>query len=277
MKPHNTMPFLFFTKGKLNLQPNKTLGIVGTRKCTEYGKTITRKIVKELADISDLTIVSGLAFGIDKTAHQSAVDNNLQTIGVLGHGLQTIYPSQNKKLANQMIEHDGSGLLSQFCSTQTLLPANFPKRNEVIAGLSDAVLVVETDLKGGSTITVEIAFGMNKDILAIPGKVGDKTSRGCNSLIKYNKAALVENANDIKRLMSWTTDENAPVRQKQLFIDLTETETTLVNCLKTEKEWHVDILTAQSKFTPSSLSATLLSLEMKGVVQSLPGKIYRLI
>lgn len=276
LKHHTHLPYMFFSKGKPNLNIQKTLGIVGTRRCTDYGKQVTRNLIRELSTVEGLSIISGLAFGIDKIAHQTALEYNIPTIGILGHGLQTIYPEKNKGLGKKMLDNEGSGLVSQFCSFEKFVPANFPRRNELIAGFSDAILIIESAEKGGAKITAELAFDMNKDVFAVPGNIYSEYSKGCNLLIKQHKAMLVNEANDIIKIMNWDNQNNNTKTQKKLFIELTDFEDQLVNLLKNKNKTHIDELVNTINSTQSKLSTTLLSLEMKGIVTSLPGKLYKL-
>ena len=197
---------VFFFKGNCDLDSLKILSVVGTRSATTRGKDLCEKIIGELASgHPDLVIVSGLAYGIDITSHKAALSNNLQTVGVLGHGFKTIYPSIHRSIAETMLKN--GGLLSDFLSDALPERNNFIKRNRIIAGLSDATLVVESGSKGGALITADIACSYNRDVLAVPGRPDDQWSAGCNSLIKTNKAALVENADDIEYFLDWKPEK----------------------------------------------------------------------
>jgi len=267
-------PLMMYYKGNADLNAPRILGIVGTRTPTEQGKEICRVIVEGLSS-GNVIIASGLAYGIDSCSHRSALDNGLKTIGVLGHGLDRIYPNQNRQLAEKMIQN--GGLLTEFITNTKPDRENFPMRNRIIAGMSDAVLVVEAALKGGALITAEIADSYNRDVFAVPGRVNDTYSAGCNRLIKKNKAAMVESAEDIIYLMGWE-DKALKTKsvQKQLFFEYTADEESVVNYLKTNTESSVDILCSETGMHMSRLATALLNLELEGIIIALPGKIYRL-
>src|SRR6188508_3275083 len=215
-------PTLLFYKGHADLNASKVVAIIGTRNHTEYGKQQTEKLVKDLSS-QDILVVSGMAFGIDAIAHKTAYKNNLATVGVLGHGLDQIYPSDHTNLAKDMLRQNG-GLLTEFRSNTKPDKHNFPTRNRIVAGMSDATVVIETGEKGGSMITAELANGYNKDVFAFPGKVTDNKSAGCNYLIKTNKAMLLTDAQELIEIMGWeekTKSEKEKKRQRELFIELT--------------------------------------------------------
>lgn len=267
-------PAMLYYKGNADLNTSRIVAIVGTRNNSEYGKTICEKFIEELA-AENVLIVSGLAFGIDSIAHKASLKNNLQTIGVLAHGLDMIYPSQNGSLAKQMSAK--GGLLTEFRSNSKPDRQNFPSRNRIVAGISDAVVVIETGIKGGSLITAELGNGYNKDVFAFPGRVHDVKSEGCNYLIKNNKAALITSANDLLENMGWVqTKKVSPKKQKELFIELTPDEKIIIEILQTQDQVHIDELYFKSKLNSSKVAAALLMLEMQNVVTSLPGKIYKL-
>lgn len=269
-------PTLLFYKGTADLNASKIISIIGTRTNTEYGKATTEKLVKELA-AENITIVSGLAFGIDTVAHKSAIKNNLPTIGVLGHGLNTIYPTENSSLAKQMTK-EGGGLLTEFISGTKPDKHNFPTRNRIVAALADATVVIETDIRGGSMITAELANNYNRDVFAIPGKITDTKSRGCNRLITQNKAALLSNAAELLTLMNWlpVTEKKKKI-QRQLFIEMTLEEKIIYELLNSTGQMAVDDLYYKSGLSSSSAAGALLSLELQNIVQSMPGKLFRLL
>jgi len=198
-------PALLYYRGNADLNTSKVVSIVGTRSNSEYGKSVCEKLIEELA-AQNVLIASGLAFGIDTIAHKAALKNNLPTVGVLAHGLDRIYPTQNKNLARQMTEQ--GGLLTDFISNTNPDKQNFPKRNRIVAGMCDAIIVIESGKKGGSLITAELANGYNKDVFAIPGKTTDSKSEGCNYLIRQNKASLITAAADLVELMNWVPKEH---------------------------------------------------------------------
>lgn len=217
-------PILLYYRGTADLNGSKVIAIVGTRNNSDYGKQVTEKLIKELAT-QNVLIVSGLAFGIDAIAHKSAIKNQLPTVGVLGHGLDQIYPSEHSGLAKDMIKHRG-GLLTEFRSHSKPDKHNFPIRNRIVAGMSDATIVIETGIKGGSMITAELANGYNKDVFAFPGRTSDTKSAGCNYLIKNNKAVLLTDAQELIEMMGWESQRSKRKRAKRRF---------LLNCQKMKK------------------------------------------
>lgn len=268
-------PTVLFAKGRLNANGNKMVSIVGTRSATTYGKQFTINLVETLAQ-HGVTIVSGLALGIDTIAHKCSVDNNAETIGVVAHGLHTIYPYENKKLATQM--QDKGGLLTELWSGEQPDKHNFPTRNRLVAGLADAVVVVETDVSGGSMITAELAFGYNRDLFALPGRVTDNKSKGCNHLLKMQKAAVITSGYDLLEAMNWLPKEPKKQRQqRQLFVELNDNEKAVYDLLNQTEQLHVDQLRSKVALNPSALATALLSLEMQNLIISLPGNTYKAI
>ena len=267
-------PLVLYYRGDADLNSSKIISVVGTRSYSDYGKTVCEKLIEDLAT-QEILIVSGLAFGIDTIAHKSALKNNLKTVAVLAHGLDRIYPSQNKSLAKQMIEN--GGLLTDFRSDTNPDKQNFPKRNRIVAGISDAVVVIETGIKGGSLITAELGNGYNKDVFAFPGRINDSKSEGCNYLIKNNKACLITSANDLLENMGWKEQKKISAKkQRELFIELTPEEKIIVDILQQQEQIHIDELYLKSGLSSSATASALLTLEMQNVVTSLPGKIYKL-
>lgn len=269
-------PTLLFYHGQANLNASRIVAVIGTRNNTEYGKAITEKLIKELS-VWQVLVVSGLAFGIDALAHKSALKNGLPTVGVLGHGLDVLYPPEHISLARNMVRDQG-GLLTEFRSGTKPDKHHFPTRNRIVAGMSDAIIVVETGCKGGSMITAELGNGYNKDVFAFPGKTTDAKSAGCNQLIKNNKAMLLTGAEDLASLMGW---EDAVVvnrqQQRKIFPELTATEEIIVNILREKEPMHIDELHTRCALSSSAIAAAMLNLEIRHVVQSLPGKMFRLI
>ncbi len=267
-------PIVLYYQGKADLNHFRTLGVIGTRKPTEQGKKICREIIEQLKPYNPY-IISGLAYGIDITAHQSSLEFGLPTIGILGSGLGNIYPNTHYSIAQKMLEQ--GGLISEFLHFTKPDRENFPMRNRILAALSDSVLVVETAEQGGSMITANIAEEYNKDVFAVPGRVSDKYSKGCNLLIKNNKAALVENATDLLDKTLWERLD-APKRavQTQLFLDNSTEELLILKILGQADEMSVDRISNESKFPPSELAAVLLNLEFQGQIKALPGKRYML-
>lgn len=270
-------PVLLFFKGTANLNRPKVVGVVGTRSITEYGKQKCNEIIEGIKKFNPL-IVSGLAYGVDARAHKSALDNDLPTVGVLGHGLDRVYPPLNKALADRMIEQSG-GLLSDFVSNTLPDRENFPKRNRIIAGMVDALIVVEAARTGGALITANIANSYNRDVFAIPGRTTDLYSQGCNFLIKSLKAHLAETAGDVEYIMGWEEEskKNKKHSQQQLFVELNEQEKIITTILKENESCSFDLLVQKSGLGFSKTSSLLLNLEFKGVVASLPGKMFKLL
>ena len=268
-------PIVLYYKGSIPLNASRLLSIVGTRRASEYGKDICRKLVAGLKDYN-VIIVSGLAYGIDYHSHKAAVENNIPTIGVLGHGLDMLYPAQHKLLTEKMVLN--GGLLTEFASGTGPDKQNFPKRNRIIAGMCDATLVVETARKGGSMITAHLADAYHRDVMAVPGKTTDKFSVGCNELIKKNIAALVESAEDIAYHLGWEKQGETPAAiQQSLFVEMSEEEENIVNALKKVPTMHIDGICRQTQYSIGKVASHLLSLEFKGVVKPLPGSVYKLV
>ena len=271
----NDAPYMFCYKGGSKFNMDRALAIVGTRNATTYGKDVTRRVVSELSS-HNISIISGLAMGIDTFAHEAALDCHLHTVGVMGSGLGHIYPSGNNKLAKKMVE-SGSTLVSEFSYFALPDRQNFPKRNRIIAGMADALLVVETRKRGGSIITACIAHSYQRDVFAIPGPVFEASHEGCHELIRQNLAALVTSGDDIIEMMGWNEEKSLTV-QPQLFHNLSEEEEHVLSGIKELKEPHIDELVAiNSSFTPSKMASLLLGLELAGIIEALPGKHYRLI
>lgn len=269
-------PATIFTLGNIDFNATHMLSIVGTRRATNYGKTFCENIIAEFAQKQfNVTIVSGLAFGIDICAHKSAIENNLPTIAVLAHGLDTIYPAQHKKYVKKML--DNGGLVTEFLSGTQPDKHNFVKRNRVVAALSDATLVVESQKDGGAMITANLAFDYNRDVLALPGRIHDAFSEGPNYLIKTNKATMVENLDDICKTLGWEINfKSNTVESLPLFCELTEEEQKIVDILKEQGDTPIDLLAIKANMPVSKVSVLLLNLEFNGIVDTLPGKIYTL-
>jgi DNA processing protein len=269
-------PTLLYYKGAADLNTSKIVAIIGTRTHTDYGKQVTEKLVKELAT-QNVIITSGLAFGIDAIAHKAAIKNNLPTVGVLAHGLDQIYPSEHSGLAKDMIKHSG-GLLTEFGSKSKPDKHNFPIRNRIVAGMSDATIVIETGIKGGSMITAELANGYNKDVFALPGRTNDTKSAGCNYLIKSNKAILLTDASELIAVMGWEEQSRKSVvrSQKEIFIELSKDEKIIVAILNEKETVHIDEINLKSGLSSSAVAGAMLNLELQGIIFSKPGKIYSL-
>ncbi len=269
-------PLMLFVKGNCDLENEHVLAVVGTRKPTDYGKRMTAKIIEELKAINPL-IISGLAYGVDACCHKNCLSNAIKTAAVLGHGFAFLYPELHRKLSRQIIS-DGGMLISQFPYPTKPDRENFPMRNRIIAGLSDALLVIESDTKGGSMISARMSQKFNRDLFALPGPANSRTSRGCNLLIKENVAQLIESGADIIKAMNWQPElrESRNI-QRSLFAALNPEETRLTECFVENKPTHRDSIGLQSQMTPGQIAMTLLSLEMKGLVRSLPGNFYQLL
>lgn len=272
-------PLVLFYRGNTDLNSIRVISIVGTRHATPYGLDLCHSFVKDLAQISPNTlIVSGLAYGIDIQAHKSALQYGFPTVGVLAHGLDRIYPSVHRKTAISML--DQGGLLTEFMSGTNPDRQNFVKRNRIVAGMSDAVIVVESAQKGGALITAELAETYHRDCFAFPGRVKDTYSIGCNELIKNNRASLISSAEDFVKAMGWEEKNisKETIIQRELFPDLSEEESCIIDILqKAEDGMQINTLVVKSNMPINRISAILFEMEMKGIVRALAGGIYRLI
>lgn len=267
-------PILYFQRGNINLNNKRIISIVGTRKVTTYGSSFCEQFIEELAPL-DPIIVSGFAYGVDITAHKAALKNGLQTIACLAHGLNQIYPKSHQKYVNE-VEHHG-GFITDFWSSDAFDKTNFLKRNRIIAGVSEATVVIESAEKGGSLVTAELANSYNRDVFAVPGRVSDSQSKGCNNLIKSQRANLLTSAADLVYILNWQLEEKKPkVIQKQLFVALNDDEKLIFNYLKEHPKAHLDAIAIQCKMPIYKATTTLLDLELKGLVRPLPGKMFEL-
>lgn len=272
-------PPILFRQGTADLNAERMVNIVGTRHATDYGKKITEQLIEQLAPYQ-VIIVSGLALGIDVAAHRASLLHHLPTIGVLGHGLDTLYPSQNRGVAQKMKEE--GALLTEFASGSKIDRNNFPSRNRIVAGMTDATIVIESAASGGALITAEIAFSYNRDVFALPGRVDEPFSAGCNKLLIQQKAQMFLSAEDITKSLGWFLEDaltNTPVKsiQKNLFEELEGEEVAVVAILRELKSAHIDQFNSRLQLPLSVISSTLLTLEFKGIVKSMPGKMYQLI
>ncbi|MEA3497251.1 MAG: DNA-processing protein DprA [Bacteroidota bacterium] len=266
-------PVMLYYNGNADLNAQKIIGIVGTRSATNYGKDFCTKLVKELAEF-DVTIISGLAYGIDYCAHKEAVNNNLPTIGVLAHGLDTLYPFQHRDLALKMIEN--GGLLTEFPTETNPNRENFPKRNRIVAGMVDGLIVVESPKRGGALITAEIAYSYDRELFAVPGRNNDKTSEGCNNLIRIQKANILTEAKDIAYHLGWDMKKRKKVKKKINISSLSEIEKLIVLTIQANEKIHIDKLATLAGQNSSKLPILLLELEFKDFIQPLPGNFYRI-
>ena len=267
-------PLALFSKGNIDLNNRKLLSVIGTRKATPYGKDICKKLINELAQRGhNPVIISGLAYGIDSCAHQAAIDAGLDTIAVLGHGLNRLYPAMHRELAKKIVNQ--GALFTEFRSNSEFKRQNFVQRNRIIAGLSQATIVIESAYKGGSLITAELANSYNREVFAFPGRIGDAVSEGCNKLIKTHRAVLLQSVDDIEYMLSWDKDNNKSV-QKQLFVELNDEEQQLADILKKDQTVSTDEICRTTGMPIFKVSSLLLEMEFKGVVRTLPGKMYEL-
>lgn len=264
-------PILMYYKGNLDLNASKMIAVIGTRRPTNYGKDICKQFIHELPN--DVVIISGLATGVDSIAHEAALESGKSTVAVLGHGLDRVYPAHNRLLAKKIVEQ--GGLLTDFPSETNPDRENFPRRNRIVAGMCDAVIVMESGVKGGSMITAECAIQYNRDVFAFPGRTIDYYSAGCNELIRTAKAQLVQNAKEFLFWMNWENTTNLPPPQISLFPEFTPEEKALIQLL-IERERHIEELFATG-LSLAQISSHLLQLEMQGWIRSMPGNRYGLV
>ncbi|WP_143960660.1 DNA-processing protein DprA [Litoribacter populi] len=276
LKAIEDSPAVLFVKGNIDLNSHRMLGVVGTRNATDYGKSVTRKIIEEIAPYKPV-IVSGLAYGIDIEAHRAALHHDLPTVAVMGSPIDKIYPYQHKNTADQMLEN--GGLISEFRPGSDMVPGNFPQRNRIIAGLSDALIVVEAAKKGGALITAEIAFSYNKEVFAVPGNLQSPYSEGCNYLIKYMKANIYLGTKDLEESLSWVKGEGTIAPQPQPFSleTVAEEHRPIIQAFLENPEQQIDQLSWSTNIPISVLASSLLQLEFLGLIRSLPGKTYKLV
>ena len=263
---------MIYKRGNADLSPERCIAIVGSRKVTEYGRSFISSFIEDLVPYSP-TIISGLAYGVDVCAHKQSLKNRMSTVGVLAHGLERIYPEVHTNVARDMVNSNGA-ILTEYLSGTKPNRENFPMRNRIVAGMVDAVIVVESAAKGGSLITAELANQYNRDILAVPSDYGKKYSAGCNYLIKSHKAHLLENAEDLFKLLNWDL-VSKKTNQKSLFIELSENEQKVIDVFDKSKEVGVDTLISSCGLSRSELAVALLELEMKNCIISHPGKRYQ--
>ena len=267
-------PIMLYYRGTADLNHYPTVAVVGTRTPTVNGIAFCERLIEDLKPYNPL-IVSGLAYGVDVTAHRKSLEFGMQTVGVLGHGMDTVYPTQHRKIAAEMVNQ--GGLLTEYTSQTKLAREHFPQRNRIVAALSDAVVVVESAKGGGSIITANMAFEYNKDVFAVPGRVKDKKSQGCNWLIKTNKAHLLESAEDIAYIMRWEKNNASVGKQRELFVELDERERQVVDLLRELEQASIDRITYAAKMPTSEVASLMLNLEFKGIVKPVPGKCYVLV
>jgi DNA processing protein len=277
--PHNLQncidsPILLFKDGNINLKNDKIISIVGTRNMSSYGRDFCNKLIEDLAEYNPV-IVSGFAYGVDICAHKAAVKNNLQTIAVLAHGFEQIYPKVHKKYINQLNEN--GGFLTEFWSEEDPLRENFLKRNRIVAGISKATVIIESAEKGGSLVTADIANSYDKDVFAVPGRTTDIYSKGCNNLIKNNQANVLTSSKDIVKMLNWDLNEKPKIIQKQLFLELNEKEQKIYDLLHEKGQQLLDVISLECNIPIYQLSSILLQMELKEITKPLPGKMFELI
>lgn len=274
-------PIVLYYRGSTSMNRQKVIDIVGTRRCTSYGKDLIRRFVADLKALCpDVLIVSGLAYGVDVNAHRAALDNGYDTIGVLAHGLDQIYPARHREIAKEMLSH--GGLLTEFMSQTNADKPNFVRRNRIVAGMSDATILVESAAKGGGLITCRIAQSYDREVFAFPGAVGMEMSEGCNNLIAQNGAALITGAGDFVKMMGWTNDAalakaKANGIARDLFPILSEDEQKVVALLTKQNDLPLNVISVKSSISISAISMTMFNLEMKGIIKPLAGGVYHLI
>lgn len=270
-------PILLYYIGSADLNQRYVLNVVGTRQCTSYGKDMVRSFLRDLRQqCPQVLVVSGLAYGIDICAHRNALELGYETVGVLAHGLDQIYPYCHRDDAVRMLRQ--GGLLTEYMSQTEALPNNFRQRNRIVAGISDATVLVESAYKGGGLITCRIAQEYGRDVFAFPGAVGMPYSEGCNRMIRNNTAALIMSAEDFLESMRWqTVSEQPETVERQLFPDLTPEERKVVDILQQTNDLQLNILSVKSNIPIGQLTALLFQMEMKGIIKPLAGGTYHLV
>ena len=268
-------PILLFQTGKVNLKKQRIISIVGARKITTSGIAFCEQLIETLTPYNSV-IVSGFAYGTDITAHKAAMNNKLQTVACLAHGLNQIYPKVHKKYMSS-VEENG-GFFTEFTSQDNFDKNNFLKRNRIIAGVSEATIVIESAEKGGSLVTADIANSYNRDVFAVPGRTTDLQSVGCNNLIKHQKAHMLSNPLDVPYILNWELeDTKKPAIQKQLFVELDDTEKSIYNYLKDNEKQQLDVIAISCNLPIFKVASVLLNMELKGVVRPLPGKLFEVV
>lgn len=274
-------PLMLFYKGNINLNQRRVICVVGTRRNTVYGEDLIRRFMRELRQLCpQLLVISGLAYGVDIIAHRQALQNGYPTVGVLAHGVDYLYPARHKQTADEMVKK--GGLLTEFLTQTNADKVNFVRRNRIVAGISDACVVVESAAHGGGLITASLARTYNREVFAFPGNIGSQYSEGCNNLIRDNVAGLISNADDFVKSMNWDDDVKLQRAQqvgieRQLFPDLSTEERRVVSALKKHNDLQINMLSVQADIPIAHLTAILFSLEMKGVLKALPGGMYHLL
>ena len=274
-------PLVLYYRGTANLNHRHIISIVGTRHCTIYGQDIIRRFTADMKSLCpDTIIISGLAYGVDINAHRQALTNGMETVGVLAHGLDYLYPTAHRETATEMLKQ--GGLATEFMTGTNADKMNFVRRNRIVAGLADATIVVESASKGGSLITANLASDYNRDVFAFPGNVGVPYSMGTNNLIRDNKATLITSAEDFVNLMGWANDNQLLKAKKngierQLFPELNDNEKKIASLLANNNNMQISVISMRSGLTIPTISAALLNMEMQGIVRQMAGGIYHLI
>ena len=274
-------PLALFFRGTADLNSRRVVSMVGTRRCTAYGQDCVRSFVRRLRELCpDALVVSGLAYGIDICAHREALASGLDTVAVLAHGLDNLYPPRHRDTADEMTRH--GGLLTEYFTHTNADKLNFLRRNRIVAGVADATVVAESAGHGGALVTARIATSYGRDVFAFPGRVGDERSEGCNNLIRDNKAALITSADDLVKAMGWQDDAKMEQARRQgiertLFPELTDAEQAVAALLEKDNDQQINTLTAHTGLPVGELTALMFSLEMKGVVRLMAGGVYHLI
>lgn len=275
LKYCNDGPVLLFSKGDIRLGQSKMISIVGTRQITEHGMAFCRKLIAELVPWNPV-IISGFAYGTDITAQLAAIENNLQTVAILAHGLNRIYPTAHQKFRDKIVAN--GGFLTEFWSTDKPERENFIRRNRIIAGMSEATIVIESAEKGGALITAYMAGGYNRDVFAVPGRATDTYSAGCLQLLKTQRAHIITGAADLVYMLNWDIETpRETVIQKQLFVTLESDEQKIYDFLIRNGRELLDLIALNCALPVHKVASLLLSMELKGVVRSLPGKIFEVL
>ena len=281
LKDCDDAPLMLFYKGNADLNQQRVINIVGTRQCTPYGEDLIRRFISDLKQLSPrVLIVSGLAYGVDINAHRQALANGYETVGVLAHGLDDLYPTRHRETALRMIEH--GGLLTEFLTQTNADKINFVRRNRIVAGMSDACILVESKAHGGGLITTEISQAYGRDVFAFPGRVGDAYSEGCNNLIRSNGAGLITSAADFVKDMGWQDDATL-MRAKQqgiersLFPELSQEEQAIVDILSKTNDLQINLISVKTNIDITRLTSLLFTMEMKGIIKTLAGGMYHLL
>lgn len=268
-------PTLLFSRGAINWNNRRILSVVGTRKVTTYGKQFIKDLISQLAPLDPL-IISGFAYGVDIITHKTCIKHGVQNIGVLAHGLNQVYPKIHNKYMKDVETH--GGFVTDFWSSAAFVHTNFLQRNRIIAGLSEATIVIESAAKGGSLVTAEFANGYHREVFAVPGRTTDKQSIGCNNLIKQSRAHLLTSAADLLYILNWELNNEKPKSiQKQLFVELNKEEKIIWKWLQEHKKDHLDLIALNCNMPTFKIAGMLLQMEMKGVVRALPGKLFELV